>query len=751
MHIRNMTFPLVAGLLAPLAAQEDSVADKFGAAIQSSTSVQREGGAVRAAGWDFDARIDDVAMQFTPALGPQAAATQFVRLTPRSFGRDGSMSSAGPGVPRIQGDMVVQARAPGVSERYDVSADGLELSWLFEAPVAGSGDLVVRYDVETSMASSVTADGGACFALEGVGGVSIGAVTGVDARGVSVAGELELHGSTLELRLPQAFVDDAVFPVLLDPLIGTQFLATTSATYDDSRPDVAYDGSNDVYLVVYRRVFSATSQAIRAQRIDASTGAMIGGFLSVQSVASADNPTVANINSRDTFIVAWEAAPSIFSAKDISCRAINAASGVMSPITIVSSGVGDAHSPDISGDNSEASSAATSGALITYVDSVGGLLLMRVDCATPGAQPVVAAAVTISSHTGAKHPALSKSNPGDGIFAVAWCEPSLGSNALYVRGYDRTLASVMPLGVVVASSQPEPGRCDIDGDGTNFVVLYEVSESGAPLGTAATDIFARGIRADSVAWAFTSGPTPIASLANIEEKDPAIACCGAKYLALYSRQFLPGTNNYDVNGAVLSPSCTPCGASSVLTGLNGTLLRNVEHMPTVCSTFGSDNATSDALIVFAESDDSPPFSSSLVAQRYQSFAGTTVPVVFGSACGTGATIGTVGPFSVGNLGFGVTSTGMPAGSLALITFGAPGATLPLGICGSCVLLNADAAFLAPVIGGSAQFDWPLRCGGYGALGIQFDAQWAILTPGLTACPFLPGFAWSKRMRLTLGL
>ena len=64
--------------------------------------------------------------------------------------------------------MAIYAHAPAIEERFDVGVDGVEISWQFDHRPAGSGDLVVRYAIETGMPGPIaTGDGGFGYASTG--------------------------------------------------------------------------------------------------------------------------------------------------------------------------------------------------------------------------------------------------------------------------------------------------------------------------------------------------------------------------------------------------------------------------------------------------------------------------------------------------------------------------------------------------------------------------------------------------------
>ena len=170
----------------------------------------------------------------------------------------------------------------------------------------------------------------------------------------------------------------------------------------------------------------------------------------------------------------------------------------------------------------------------------------------------------------------------------------------------------------------------------------------------------------------------------------------------------------------------------------------------MCSQFSGGGDSDEALIVFTEADDSPPFESSLIAQLYEANADDTNVYLDPNSCGTTADITTDGPFAVGNSDFAVRVNGLPLLAFPLINFGLPDNTLPVGICGSCVLIDPIVTIYEPAALGTAAYEWDLECSLLPFLGTEFDTQWTIISPGMSVCGLLPDFTWTRRMRITLG-
>ena len=99
--------------------------------------------------------------------------------------------------------------------------DDVELSFVFDRLPVGAGDLVVRMHLQTELPP--VGDGETLDLLYGDrGSVHIGAVTGIDARGMRAKGTVRYVDGMLELGLPADFVDSATLPLMLDPSLGSE-------------------------------------------------------------------------------------------------------------------------------------------------------------------------------------------------------------------------------------------------------------------------------------------------------------------------------------------------------------------------------------------------------------------------------------------------------------------------------------------------------------------------------------------------
>ncbi|MFT7485174.1 MAG: hypothetical protein ACI9F9_001021 [Candidatus Paceibacteria bacterium] len=149
------------------------------------------------------------------------------------------------------GDRVVLDRGE-VDVHYLMGTESMEQTFVFErAP--RMGDLDVRVAVESELELESAIEG---FRFRGErGGVNYGSATVVDASGRSLALTSKLEAGAISIRVPQSFLLDASWPVVVDPLITTY---TLTAPNDLARNgDICFDASSQHYYQVYSHIFSA--------------------------------------------------------------------------------------------------------------------------------------------------------------------------------------------------------------------------------------------------------------------------------------------------------------------------------------------------------------------------------------------------------------------------------------------------------------------------------------------------------------
>ncbi|MEZ5966707.1 MAG: hypothetical protein R3F56_22910 [Planctomycetota bacterium] len=440
-------------------------------AISRSAGLQVVDGQLWGAGEAYKVRFLDDGVEFTPALGERAPRNYPLTFRVVSISRGATLVPLAATAPRAEGLRVEYDRGAAV-ERYDVGVDQLEQSFVFATRPSGTGDLVVRGRLATEL--EVTTDGdGLRLSLPDVGGCTIGGVVGIDARGARVRGRVSYADGILELSLPSAFVDGAALPFVLDPPIAGASVVSGTGGGDDRNPSVAYDASNDVYLVVWERIFSATDHDIYAHRVSRSA-VPVGTTLFVDTTFDlTTEPQVANCDARDAFVVVYGRNGDIFA------RAVNAATGLMAGGVFVAGGT------------------ATQLFGCVASDTVNPQVLcvwqrnpqVRTDPRIiQAASVVVAPNLTLTPNPGrdlvtgnsVNRPRVSKSDRGSGRHAMVFERDVNGVAAPFLRvidGNGNLLAGDLALSTSTSTLlQTLP---EVDGDGTNWVVAWQTATGTA--------------------------------------------------------------------------------------------------------------------------------------------------------------------------------------------------------------------------------------------------------------------------------
>lgn len=706
-----------------------------GISSRSSAAVATDDGFV-AVGATYKAFFRRDGFEFMPVLGAAAPRNLPVRLTTREVRRAGAAESvplAAAAKPVLRDGQVSYDRGSGITERYIVRDDGVELCFDFAMPLPGEGDLVVTMNVDSAFEIADRRGEDWVWSSPGLGGVRVAGVHGIDAAGLARTGSSRLEGSSFELRLPAPFVDQAAFPLTLDPLF-SGFAVTAGA--NDTECAGAYDLSYDRYLLVWRRIVSGLDSDIVAQRIDAAMQP-VGNLILLETTAQviAAAPTVCNINTGDRFIVVWQqtASPYVFGPWALIGRTVNAGDGQLH--SSVFGLVGDASEADLLGNPGVGSDG-----LLVYRTTNGARAVVIRLLAT-GALSVVSS-FTIASGTGIRSPKVSASGPTGPGACIAWIDNGSSPYRVMARalhGASLSLGFRSPE-LVVATAGTPLFELDIDGDGTRFVVAWAHPES---TGTD-RDLMAAGLSAGSNTLVANGAPIVLAGDAGLDAADPAVAWCKYRWLVGWSDED-PSTSgfDFDVKLTEITANCASCGETFTAIGAGG---GSLELLPCIVSKQSGGSPTEDALVAYSEMTTSLPLPSRIAAQRYEALGGGPIAVV-GTACGAPGTIAPDGPYALGNTDFGITLTGAPSGAIPFISIGVPGGEFA---CGTCVFHPGFVVLNVPLSGNSARFPYSLGCNYLPYVGATFSAQWWVYDAPRNNCPGATGWTCTPRLHLTLG-
>jgi hypothetical protein len=303
-------------------------------------------GRVWARGAAYKASFGADGVRFIPFLGSSAPKDYPVSIDLESIDVGGKPLSFTRGVSASRTDETIRFDRGEVIESYEMSPGGMEQRFVFSSLPAG-GDLVVSLTVESELCSSET-DEGFRFANE-LGHVSYGRAQVLDAAGKRSPAMTTLNSGMLQIRVPQAFLASATFPITVDPFVSTFVIDITPSF--DLAPDVAFIGTADRYLVVEQEQFSTQDDDVYSAFVSASGAVTFNDYVDF-TTDSWYSPKVASNNYANNFMVVADVTENPNYFQLIRGATVDAASGAVGPQFDISTGAqGDMSvSSDIGGD-----------------------------------------------------------------------------------------------------------------------------------------------------------------------------------------------------------------------------------------------------------------------------------------------------------------------------------------------------------------------------------------------------------------
>lgn len=695
--------------------------------------VRSDGQAVVAHGPDYRARFGAGGWVFTPALGEAAPRSVNWSFRLESVGRETAPVPVGSAVP-VRSD----AEGPGVTydhghvlERYDARADGIEQSFLVHRAPAGSGDLVVSGRIDTGAIAEVCGDTLA-FRVAGQGGVRIGAVVGIDAHGARVAGHLRFEDGQLELRLPASFVDRAAWPVLVDPLIGTEFPVASGPTTVDADPDTAFEAARGFYVVAWERILAANDVDVHLAVVDPNGGVVTTAVLPTGG-PSLWNPAVAAVEPTGRVLVVCQEGdpvlgPSMLRAFSIQLSSAGAFVGGFSSSMLTFNSFDT--DPAVGG---HLSLASNDRALLTWVRGGTELRAMLVRV-SGGGPPQAVFETSLDAGLAIEAPAVSPSVANGG-----WCvvysafPPAYGNWILGVKVVDTGGGVVHSAGI--GSTPSDYRNPDVAVDGSTWMVVHEVHYAWGEKDLAV-------LRLEDLGGSLGLTPASVLGSPGPDDVDPTLVWLGGKFGVYWTRTSPSGDD--DVVGTSLSPDgLLTCEPQLVLLDDPSAALGQVAVDAPAPDPSG---AVAHALLSWEETTLGASLDGDVLAQLVQPYLDGPI-LDLGGGCGGGG-LASVRGVASGNPAAVFELIGAdPTASVALLNIvPSPGPTLT---CGPCVGLLPGSTFSTDLAVGFASLTLPVPCNP-AAIGAKLDAQWIVLPTVTSPCPSFANLAVSNRLEVTIG-
>ncbi|MEM1451988.1 MAG: hypothetical protein AAGI22_22965 [Planctomycetota bacterium] len=250
-----------------------------------------------ARGATYKASFGPEGLTYRPFLGSDAPRSYPLRLglAAASIG-DGALP-LGPRALSRDGKTVELDRG-SAREVYLVDERSVEQTFVFD-DLPRRGEMTLLVSVETDLVPSLDPGGGFQFRGD-LGGVHYGAATAYDGAGRACALQQRWAEGGIQIVVPADFVESAALPLVVDPVI-----SSFGVTGDDRRQldtDVAYDGQNDRYLIVWSEVESTFDTDVLCAFYENATGILTNPSTIDITAERWDRPSVANAYAEQQFL-----------------------------------------------------------------------------------------------------------------------------------------------------------------------------------------------------------------------------------------------------------------------------------------------------------------------------------------------------------------------------------------------------------------------------------------------------------------
>jgi hypothetical protein len=269
--------------------------------------------------------LDAASLKFTNHRGQAVLDYSLIEAVVGPYG----LATSGQ-APELRGDVAVVNHG-FITERYVPVAAGVEQ--FFDIPRrVGPGDMVVKIALKTGakLLEELSSSERLVFGSGKTPAFYIGDAVAIDANGATIQAPLSWTEGVLTITVPDAWLETAAFPVVVDPVVGINFLVSDQdgATVNIPRTcDVAYNATDNEYLCVWSELTgTGLNNVVFAQRVNASTGALVGSLITIDATANFDNsdPAIAWSAPLNRYCLAYTASDTAGTAKpEAVCRILN--------------------------------------------------------------------------------------------------------------------------------------------------------------------------------------------------------------------------------------------------------------------------------------------------------------------------------------------------------------------------------------------------------------------------------------------
>ena len=424
--------------------------------------------------------------------------------------------------------------APGIVEQVSAREGEVEWDVVLDRPPAGRGDLRVRADVAGAVGRPTESDRELRFALDDGRTLRMGEVVVLDAHGVELHRALPtVDNAVLELEVPEAVLEDADYPLTIDPTLGPS-RGVLPAPDLQVLPAAATAPSNgeepDITLVVWEDTRRGGNADIRGARVDPN-GAVFDpdGFSIASTSAQERDPTVTWVPGSG-FLVIWEVAGNP-TGVDLWGVRVGAGGGIAGTAVTVSNTEADETDPAVAANG-------TGDAVVVWEVDGAAVTGARVN-----GSGSVEAFVNVGGSGAKRDPAIAWSGTR---FLVVWQAATSDIRGALLSGAGTLVSNVTVS--VAAGTQSVPA---LAWNGSHFLVAWQDARNGR------AEIF--GARVTSAGTVVEPAGIPL-STGPDSRQSPSVVALGSTFLVAW-RDVRDGVRPFSVlatrvasDGTVQDPS-----------------------------------------------------------------------------------------------------------------------------------------------------------------------------------------------------
>lgn len=502
------------------AAQEKALVHELADPVLSDRAAD---GALWVLGANWKMRFASDRTTYHPRFGSRAPRTPTLDVSLAAVTIGGRpLELAHPEASPIGSDLVEYDRGV-LLERWKLEPHQVEQTFVFERS-PGDGDLVLEFGPGTDLVPDGVDGEGLRFAMQGVGDIRFGQATLIDARGNRSAVSTAFDAGRLSLRVPAATLAHSQYPIVIDPLI-TNVTVSADLT-DEFHADSAFGLVS--YLVVYERVFSATDHDIISRRFDED-----GNFLETLSVDFSNENTVdpAVAGHLSSFMIVWNQLSdgSLFSDNVIRGRRRIETTGVQAAAFDISTGANNETKPDVGASPNLISRPFF---VVWSEDPVIGIVETH-GRAVDELGSSLGSDVSFGAGNLVDGPRISKSAGAAGRYVVCWETLGTTDRFLDAQMVSEGGSKLGSLQIIETNLLADEFHADVDGDGTNWMV---VRENRTPLGD--LDVVGTFLFAPTASTLVSGGELSLSKLIvgsgeTANQTNPAIGSEGCRFTVAY--------------------------------------------------------------------------------------------------------------------------------------------------------------------------------------------------------------------------